>query len=233
MTGVDGAQRLVEVRDDPSDELVALGEVSRQRGGAPQQPGDGAALALQHLEQVEGELVDLLGLQGLEQRLEAVEQRRQVERRARARGRDRLARVLRPRGVAVTALLQRQVAVPDQVEEADLGAGGGGQLHVGLDPERDQGLRPLVVLDRADLADAHAGDADVVALLEHRGAGEDGGVLLPGAEPDVAHDGREQARHEHGDDGEDAELDRRRDRGHVALLGAHEDTASSPRTTGP
>ena len=64
-----------------------------ERRGLLQQALDGAALALQHLDQVHAQLVDLLGLERLEQRLEAVEERGQVERRAGLVDRDGVARL--------------------------------------------------------------------------------------------------------------------------------------------
>ena len=152
----------------------------------------------------------------------------------------------------VRALLEREVAVADQVEEPDLGARGRGQRDVGLDPERHQRLVALVVLDLLDLADADAGDPDVVALLEHRRGGEDRLVLLAGAEADVAHDRGEQAGDQDRDDGEDAELDAgragrlRRRRSAAALTNLRQASSagrlsasvlltrpSPPRTTGP
>ena len=60
---------------------------------------DGAALALQHLDQRGGELVDVLGLEHLEERPEPVQQLGQVEARVGA--------VERDRGVVIGASLPR------------------------------------------------------------------------------------------------------------------------------
>ena len=199
-------QGRVEVVDHLADQLVAVGQGRGQRRRLLQQALDRAALALQHLDQVHAQLVDLLGLQRLEERLEAVEERGEVERGAGLLDRDGVA-VLQPLRLDVRALLEREVAVADEVEEPDLRARGRGQRHVGLDPERHQRVVALVVLDLLDLADADPGDPDVVALLEHRRGGEDRLVLLAGAEADVAHDRREQSGDQERDDGEDAELD--------------------------
>ena len=218
-----------QVGDDLPDELVPVGEGVGQRRGVGQQLLHGAALALEDLHQVEAEVVDLLGGQRLEQRLEPVEQRGEVER---GRGlADREGGPVLKRGPGAGGLhargvpadphiesvgpglplrvpgLEGQVAVADQVEEADLGTRGGRDRDVGADPEGHQRLVPLVVLHLPDLADAHAGDPHVVALLEHRGAGEDRPVVGAGAEAEVAHDHRQQAGHEDRDDGEDQQLD--------------------------
>jgi hypothetical protein len=85
-----------------------------------------------------------------------------------------------------------------------------------VDPERHQRLGPLVVLDVLHLADAHPGDPDVVALLEHRGVAEDRLVRRTRAEADVAHDHRQQAGDQDRDRREDTELDAGGDRGGVA-----------------
>ena len=119
---------------------VAVGEAVGQGRGVGQQLLDGAALALEHLDQVHAELVDLLGRERLEQRLEAVEELGQVERRQGLLDRERVAffepgaggrGVGRPAADAfvepvgqrcpgLVAGLEREVAVADQVEEADL-----------------------------------------------------------------------------------------------------------------
>ena len=81
---VDGSEHRVEVVQDPPDDSVAVGERGRQRRGVREQAVDAAALALQGLDDLEGELVDVLGAQRREQRLEAVEQIGQVQRRGRS-----------------------------------------------------------------------------------------------------------------------------------------------------
>ena len=87
--GVDGAQHRAEVVDDVADELVAVGERVGQRGRAGQQAADRAALALQGADDVHRQRVDLLGVERGEQRLEAVEQHGEVERRRGVLDRDR------------------------------------------------------------------------------------------------------------------------------------------------
>ena len=203
MPAVDRGQRGGEVVDHVADQLVAVGEAVGERGGVGQQLLDGAALALQHLHQVHAQLVDLLGVERLEQRLEPVEERGQVEGRRGPGHRDGVA-PLEPgaglRGIdgdptdpvveavgqrvaVLVARLEGEIAVADQVEEAHLGARGGRERYVGVHLERHHGLVALVVLDLLDLADADAGHADVVALLEHRRVGEDRLVLVASPKP--------------------------------------------------
>src|SRR3712207_7766239 len=55
--------RSVEVRDHLADQLVAVRDRRGQRCGVRHQALDGPALALQDLDQVERQLVDVLGLQ--------------------------------------------------------------------------------------------------------------------------------------------------------------------------
>ena len=88
-----------------------------------EQAADRAALALQHLHEVHAQLVDLVGLQRLEERLEAVEEHGEVERGPGLLDRDHVV-LAEPLGLRVGARLQRHVAVADEVEEADLGLGG-------------------------------------------------------------------------------------------------------------
>ena len=89
----------------------------RQRADRGDQRGDVRALALEDLDDLAGQLVDIAGRQRLEQRLEPVEQLGQVKRRGGARQRDRAAgreSVRRAR-----ALAQLDVPLPDQVEVPD------------------------------------------------------------------------------------------------------------------
>ena len=80
-----------EVLEQVADDLVAVGERLRERRRAAEQALDGAALALEHLHDLVGQLVDVVGRQRLEERLEAVEQHGQVERRLGLRDRDGVA----------------------------------------------------------------------------------------------------------------------------------------------
>ena len=78
---VDRAQHRVEVGDRAADHRVAVGQRRGQRRRVGEQRVDVAALALQRLDDLEGERVDVLGVERREQRLEAVEQHGEVERR--------------------------------------------------------------------------------------------------------------------------------------------------------
>ena len=59
VTGVDGGQHGVEVVDHVADDRVAVGDGVGQRGGPDQQLVERAALPLQGLHDLEGELVDV------------------------------------------------------------------------------------------------------------------------------------------------------------------------------
>ena len=217
MPVVDGLEHRRQVVDDPPDELVTVGERVGERGRVAHQAADGAALALEDLDEVEGELVDLARGQRLEQRLEAVEELGEVQRRGRARGRDG-ASVGEPRR-ARRALLQRHVAVADQVEEPDRGLGRPGEGDVILDREGDLGRVAVLELDALDRADGDSGDPDVVTLLDQAGRGEVGLVLGLAAEGERAHDRGQRAGDDDADQDEDAELDR--GQGGRGVPGAH------------
>src|SRR3546814_9851946 len=75
----------------PSDRLVALGDGRGQLGGLPGERLQRPTLSLQDGDDVLGELVDVGRAQGLEERLEGVEHRGQVERAAGLCHRDRVA----------------------------------------------------------------------------------------------------------------------------------------------
>ena len=76
------------------------------------------------------------------------------------------------------ALLERHVAVTDQVEEPDRGLGRRGDGHVLLDLEGDLGAVAVLDLHVLDRADGDAGDPDVVTLLDQAGRAEVGLVGL-------------------------------------------------------
>src|SRR5581483_10515543 len=117
------------------------------------------------------------------------------------------------------ALGQGEVAVPDDVEEADLGPGVLRQLQSRGDVEGDDRLVPVVDLHAGDGPDRDTGDAYVIAGLEFAGGGEDRLVPVLGADGEVPHDHGQQAGDQDRDDHEDAELDRGTDGLDVA--GAH------------
>ena len=102
------------------------GQCVGHRRGAAQQALERAALALEDLDQLVGELVDVLGGHRGEQRLEAVEQHRQVERRLRP-----LSGIVAPScstSGPPDALGERDVALSDEVAVADRGVGALGEL---------------------------------------------------------------------------------------------------------
>src|SRR3954470_1504077 len=103
----DMVEHLAEVVDESADDLVAVGQGVGHRGGVREEALEGAALALEDLDDLVGQLVDVGGAERLEQRLEAVEQHRQVERRGGARDRD---------GGAVVQLRRR----PDLLAQGDV-----------------------------------------------------------------------------------------------------------------
>src|ERR1044072_8457756 len=78
--GVDRLERAVEVVDHLADDLVLVGDRGRERRGVGQQRLDRAALALKDLDDLVGQLVDVVRRQRAEQRLEAVEQLGEVQR---------------------------------------------------------------------------------------------------------------------------------------------------------
>ena len=88
----DVVEHLAEVVDEVADHLVAVGQGAGHRGGVGQQALERAALALEDLDDLVGQLVDVGGAERLEERLEPVEQHGEVERRRGARDRDRRAR---------------------------------------------------------------------------------------------------------------------------------------------
>ena len=84
VTRGEGAQHGVQVGDDLADELVAAGQRRCQRRCLGQHRRDGAALALEHLQQFAGQRVHLVGIQRPEQRPEAADKSVDVERRRRS-----------------------------------------------------------------------------------------------------------------------------------------------------
>ena len=221
---VDRGQHLLHVLQHPADDLVAVGEGVGQRGGTGHEALHGAALALQRLHDLERRLVDRLRVERLEQRPEAVEQHGQVQRVAGLRERQRAALGQRVGGAG--ALRQRDVPLADDVAVAQPGDGALRDLAVVVEGELDLGEAAVGDGQLLHLADADAGDADLVAGQQPGDVAEDGGVALLPAEAD-APDGRRQGeRQERRHDHEDDQLDE-------GGRGLHDSPTSVPRAMGP
>ena len=155
-----------QVLDDAADDGVLVGQRVGQRRDVLEQALHRAGLALEHLDDLVGDAVDVGRRQRLQQGLEAAEQRGQVQRRRGLRERDERVLRQRPAGGPV-ALGQGDVALPDEVAVADRGQDAGGQRHVGVHLEGDLGDRLLGGVGEPDaghLTHADAGDAHLVAL---------------------------------------------------------------------
>src|SRR5690606_34700464 len=123
---VDRRQHAIEVVDGAADDLVLLRQRRGQGRGVRQETAYRAALALEHADDLVRQLVHLLRLEGPQQRLEAVEQHRQVQGGLCALDRDGSARFER-RGLGHVGA-QRQVSLADEVpvlrsEERRVGRG--------------------------------------------------------------------------------------------------------------
>jgi hypothetical protein len=111
-----------------------------------------------------------------------------------------------------SSLRQRDVPLAHQVAVADQRPRALRQRAVGVHGERHPRERPTAALgnvDAVDLADANAGDPDVVTPLQAGRVGEQRVVGRGAAEADVADRGGEHAGGEHRHDREDDELDER------------------------
>lgn len=137
-----------------------------QCGGLREKRTDRCAFALDGLDQLAGQHIDLVGIQRVEQRAEAADQCVQVQCRRRPRQRDGVA------GLELSgspgSCLEREIAPTDQVRIADDRLAAFGQHHGVVGAELDH--RGAVILDRdlLDLADFNPRDADEVAALEPR-----------------------------------------------------------------
>ncbi len=153
------ALRLLMVRPMTASRSARV-EVSEARLG--EQGVDVAALALEHGDDLARELVDVLGRQGREQRLEAVEEDGQVQGRLRVVEPEHGAVLERPR--PPDPLGEGEVALPHQVAVLDRGQGALGQ-HAGLcDAELHQGVGAVRVDgDLLDLAHPDTRDPDLLA----------------------------------------------------------------------
>ena len=223
----DVVEHVVEVVDQVADHLVAVGQGLGDRRGVPEQALQRAALALEDLHELVGELVDVVGRERLEERLEAVEEHGQVESRRRALHRD-LAALVECLGVA-DLLGQREIALADQVAVADRGVRRLVELGALLDRERDQCAGPVDDLDVLDAADLDAGDPDVVALHHPGRVDELGLVLLLAGEGEVADRRHQDAGGQRRDHDEDHQLHQVV---HGALVEAGHQRCASP-TNGP
>ena len=224
-----GRQHVVEVGDQVADHLVAVGQGVGQRRGALQQRVEVAALTLEHRDHLGGELVDVRRGQRLEQRLEPVEQHREVESRLGALHRDR--GVLRHPVEVSDALGQLDVALTHQVAVADRGGRALGDDRAVGDVEVDHRAGAVHDLDVLDAAHLDARDPDVVAL-DHAGrVGEDGLVVTGRGEADVADQDDEHAGRERGHHDEDDQLDQVA--AGLLVEDAHPTLTSVPAMTGP
>jgi hypothetical protein len=206
--GGDRSQHRIEVADHRVDDLVLGRQGGRQRADREDQGVEVRALALEHLDDLAGQLVDVTGREGLEERLEAVEQGRQVQRGGGPRQRDgspgRQDPVGRP-----GALVQFDIALADEVEVLDGGGHRGGQRAARLHGEADEGQVPVVDADRGHVAHPHPGDVHVIAHGQPGDVGEHGLVAGGPGDPGVG-----DADPEHGGQGgrdhdEDDGLDQR------------------------
>ena len=182
--------------------LVSIASITSSRRASPEVSEPVRAirrahrhpLALEGLDDVHRQRVDVVGVERAEQRLEAVEQGVEVERRRRARHRDQLVGGL-ARVLPALRLDQGEVPPADEVEVAQLGAGGGAHRQVGLHLEADPRRRVGGQADLGDAADAHSSDHHVVAGPGAAGRAEDRGVGgLVGAERQRPDGGRHDAR---------------------------------------
>ena len=200
VAGGEGAQHGVQVGDHLADQLIAAGQRRGQRRGLGQHRGDGAALALEHLEQFAGQRVDLVGIQRAEQRPEAADERVDVERGRGPGQRDRLSRLQSAH--RARALLERQIPVADQVFVAHRRPGALGERQPLVDGEVDGDGAVLVQGEVSDLADLDTGDAHEVAALEARHIREHravGGARVEPELPEHRHQSEQEDQAHHGE----------------------------------
>ena len=220
--------RLGQAGEEGVDHLLAVGQVVGQCRRLRHDVRDGPRLALEDVDDRSGQLVHLVGREGGEQRLEAVEHRRQVDgRRGVGEGDDSSGR----QGPAAGGSGEDgQEALAQQVLEVDGGQRGRGQVLRVVDAEGDVGV-VLLQGHRADLPDLDAGDPDRVAGLQLRGVGELGHVPGCGLRVHVEqcrdHDRGEDDRH----DGEDDDLDHGAGEPWPAVVRSH-DRVTRPSRTG-
>ena len=166
----------------------------------------GAAFALQNLDDLAGQLVDVVRRKCLEQRFEAVEQVGQVERGRGAVKRDFAAGRQETRGGAA---FERDVALPDHVAVLDDRADVRGEPPAAVERESDQCVLVVGDLQLFHLPDPDPGDPHVVADVQRGRVEELRPVRLGVAEAGVGDGDREDHRGGGGDQDEDQALDQR------------------------
>src|SRR5690606_17223361 len=170
------------------------------------------ALTLEDLQECSGEVVDLLRVEALQQRLEPAEEQVEVEGRFGLFDRD--AATGGQDVDAAGAFEQFEIPVADEVLVPHGGAGTGEQRVLRVHVELDLGGVVGADVDLLHGADLHPGDADLVAGTETGDVREGGPVVLGAGEPRLAeHDGQPGEDQCHRD-GEDQELDGGRSHGH-------------------
>ena len=231
-----GAHHGGQVLDHAPDDVVPVGEAVGQRAHVREQALHGAALALEDLDDLEGHPVHVRRRQRLQERLEPAEQHGQVEGVGRLRQGDDRALV---EGLPARALPlgQRDVALPDQVAVADRRVDRRRQRHVLADLELDVRDRTVVLpggrvgqADAGHLADADAGDPDLVALDQPGDVGELGPVGQLVAVAGVGDRRDQHVGRQDRDQGEDRQLDQRP--GETPQLAPHRSTTLFPRRIG-
>jgi hypothetical protein len=221
---------LVEAGDHLADHLVAVGERRGQPCGARQQAVDGAALTLEDRDDLAAQRIDVVRVEELEQRLEAVEQQGQVERRGgvvEVEGvpdRQRPPRALRR--------LQRDVALADDIAEAQQRRRPVGQRGAVADAEPDLGEPVVGHVDPLDGADLDPGHPDVVARVEAGRVGEQRRIAVCVARRAVADRGGQRERGQHGDQAEAERLEQGEPQAPVACE-PHRRVTSAPRRVAP
>ena len=217
-----------QVVDEVADHLVAVGEGRRDRRRVGEQPLQRPALALEHLDDLVRQLVDVFGESASNSGLKPLNST--VRSSAGVVRETGIVEPRQPPGVA-DLLGERDVALADEVAVADGGVGAAVDRGVAVDLEGDQRTGAVDDLHLADRADPDAGDPDVVALVDAGGVGELR-LVLPAAPKSSVADGHHQhRRRERGDDDEDEQLDQV-DRGPLVEDGSPQVT-SAPRAIGP
>ena len=215
--------------DSPCEPLVARGQRGRE---LPDVAEDLCEVAFPPLEDVEDgvrDRVDVLGVGGLNQWAQVVEDNREVQGRVRVLHGDR---------VSVGELLRRGFtwskdvdhSLTEQVEELDLDDRVLRELDVAGDLHRDVRLA-AVDLEARDLPHENARDLDRVAVEDTGRIGEHRIELVGVVERrQLSDDGRQPERDEDREDREHRQL--RRHAPHRVLLPATEDWSSPSRSVG-